>query len=515
MSVAARIEENTVDNPEIFVGKDVLELLSSSMYVNPLSIFREYVQNAADAIDDAVAFDLLASNDDGLIEINLDHIDRRVIIRDNGKGLANTEFPTRMVSFGASEKRGTDARGLRGVGRLSGLGYVQRLLFRSRTTNDPSVLEAAWDGRVMKRMLASTNHDIDLETIVRESVTVKRIDPEGYPAHFFEVELYKPRRIANDKLLNESEIEFFLAQVCPCPFSPDFSYGRETVKLLAPYGRAGKSYAIHINGSDTPIYRPYRDEVAYSDTKTSSLGKLKSFEIESIDGDVAAVGWLIHHDYQGAIPVSQGVRGLRARVGNIQVGHDRLFSKVFPEERFCSWTIGEVHVLDARVVPNGRRDEFEASTHLDNIIAHLRPLGAEIARECRISSRRRNRIKSFELGADKVYEKLDVIQQGAVSEEYAKSIKAEIGSVLSEMRKAVEFELFEDDERRALRSRLTSIKKAVDAYTKKIEGNILDGLSHRERATYMQIFDLIYECSVNQVAAKSLIDRMLDRLSWS
>ena len=161
-------------------------------------------------------------------------------------------------------------------------------------------------------------------------------------------------------------------------------------------------------------------------------------------------------------------------------------------------------------------DHFiEASTHLDNIIAHLRPIGAEVARECRVSSRRRNRIKSFELGADKVYEKLDVIQQGAVSEKYAKSIKAEIGALLSEMRKAVEFELFEENERRALRSRLTSIEKSVDAYTKKVEGNFLDGLPQQERATYKQVFDLIYECSVNQVAAKSLIDRMLDRLSWS
>ena len=515
MNVAVGFGPSILERPEVFVGKDVLELLSSSMYVNPLSIYREYVQNAADAIDDAVAAGLLTSIDDSLIEINLDHIDRRVIIRDNGKGLANREFPTKMLSFGASEKRGTDARGLRGVGRLSGLGYVQRLVFRSRANRDPSVCEAVWDGRVVKQMLGSTDSDIDLETIVRESVTVKQIDPKGYPAHFFEVELHKPRRIANDKLLNETEIEFFLAQVCPCPFSPDFQHGQEIMKLLAPHGRAGKSYAIHINGSDTPIYRPYRDVVAYSETKTSSLGKLKSFEIESIDGDSAAVGWLIHHDYQGAIPVSQGVRGLRARVGNIQVGHDRLFSKVFPEERFCSWTIGEVHVVDARVVPNGRRDEFEANTHLDNIIAHLRPVGSEVARECRVSSRRRNRIKSFEMGADKVYEKLDVILQGAVSEEYTKSIKAEIGALLTEMYKAVEFELFEDSERSVLRARLASIEKAVDAHTKKVKGNILDALPQRKRTIYKQVFDLIYECSANQVAAKSLIDRMLDRLSWS
>ena len=514
MIEAERANDEGFEEPEIFVGKDVLELLSCSMYVNPLSIFREYVQNATDAIDAAVGLGLLPSINDGLIEINLDHIDRRVVIRDNGNGLSNKDFPTRMLSFGASEKRGTDARGFRGVGRLSGLGYVQQLLFRSRAKGDTKVMEAMWDGRVVKRMLASTDSDTGLRTIVRAAVTLKRLDPEDYPAHFFEVELVKPRRIANDRLLNELEIESFIGQVCPCPFSPEFSFGREVAALLAPHGRAGKSYKIHINGAEEPVCRPYRDAVVYSDTKKSALRNLKSFEIESIDGDIAAVGWLAHHDYQGAIPVSQqGVRGLRARVGNIQVGHDRLFLEIFSEDRFCSWAIGEVHVLDARVVPNGRRDEFESNAHLDNIIAHLRPVGAEIARECRVSSQKRNRLKTFELGADKVYEKLDVIKQGAVSERYAKSIKAEIGTLLSEMRKAADFELFDDDNRGVLRGRLSSIEKAVDAHTTKVDGDILENLPPRKRATYKEVFDLIYECSVNQVAAKSLVDRMFDRLS--
>ena len=388
-----------VERSEIFVGKDVLELLSSSMYVNPLSIFREYVQNATDAIDDAVDLGLLPSTCDGLIEINLDHIDRRVVIRDNGKGLSNKDFQRRMLCFGASDKRGTGARGFRGVGRLSGLGYVQQLLFRSRAVGDAKVMEAKWDGHVVKRMLASSNSDAGLTAVVREAVRIKTLSPDDYPAHFFEVELVKPRRIANDRLLNELEIEFFIGQVCPCPFSPEFSFGREIAALLEPHGQAGRSYKIHINGADDPVYRPYRDEVVYSDTKIAALRNFESFKIESIDGDIAAVGWLIHHDYQGAIPVSQGVRGLRARVGNIQIGHDRLLLEIFPEDRFCSWAVGEVHVIDPRVVPNGRRDEFEPNTHLDNIIAHLRPVGAGVARECRISSQKRNRLKTFELGA--------------------------------------------------------------------------------------------------------------------
>ena len=512
---AESIDDDALDEPEIFVGKDVLELLGSSMYVNPLSIFREYIQNATDAIDDAIAAGLLQSINEGRIEINLDHIDRRVVIRDNGIGLGNRVFPSRMLSFGASTKRGTDARGFRGVGRLSGLGYVQQLVFRSRAKGDTKVLEAAWDGRVVKRMLASSDANTDLRTVVREAVTLKRLDPGEYPSHFFEVELIKPRRIANDRLLNEVEIEAFISQVCPCPFSPEFAFGQEIAELLAPHGRAGRTYPIHINDSEFPVYRPYRNEVAYSETKTAALRSLKPFEVRSTDGDIAAVGWLIHHDYQGAIPSAQGVRGLRARVGNIQVGHDRIFLEIFPEDRFCSWCIGEVHVLDARVVPNGRRDEFESNTHLDNIVAHLRPLGAEVGRECRVSSQKRNRLKNFELAADKVYEKLGVLKQGAISERYAKSIKAETGTLLSEMRKASDFDLFENEDRRTLRSQLRRIEKAVDAQTTKADGDIFSNLPTRKRAIYKEVFDLIYDCSVNQVAAKSLIDRMLDRLSRS
>ena len=49
----------------------------------------------------------------------------------------------------------------------------------------------------------------------------------------------------------------------------------------------------------------------------------------------------------------------------------------------------------------------------------------------------------------------------------------------------------------------------------KAEGDIFESLPASKRATYKEVFDLIYDCSVNQVAAKSLIDRMLDRLSRS
>src|SRR5216683_1108027 len=91
---------------EIVIGKDILELLSSSMYVDPMTIYREYIQNSADAIDQARS----VSPDVGRIEIFVDPAFRTIRIRDNGIGVPSGDFIRRLMSFGASKKRGTSAR---------------------------------------------------------------------------------------------------------------------------------------------------------------------------------------------------------------------------------------------------------------------------------------------------------------------------------------------------------------------------------------------------------------------
>lgn len=101
---------------------------------------------------------------------------------------------------------------------------------------------------------------------------------------------------------------------------------------------------------------------------------------------------------------------------------------------------------------------------------------------------------------------------------YAKTIKAETGSLLSEMGKVTEFDLFDDQEKGVLRNQLRKIEKEVDTkevdtQAIKADGDVLESLPKHKRATYKEVVDLIYDCSVNQVAARSLIDRILDRLS--
>ena len=85
-----------------------------------------------------------------------------------------------MLSLGASGKRGTDARGFRGWERLSGLGYVQKLIFRSRSAGDDKVHEASWDGRTIKGILSTETETNDLKSIVSEAIELKSLEPEGY-----------------------------------------------------------------------------------------------------------------------------------------------------------------------------------------------------------------------------------------------------------------------------------------------------------------------------------------------
>lgn len=113
-------------------------------------------------------------------------------------------------------------------------------------------------------------------------------------------------------------------------------------------------------------------------------------EFADVDGGVGAVGWIGHHDYVRSLPPALGVRGLRARYGDIQVGKSNLFEDSFKEVRFNGWTVGELHILDRRIVPNARRDNFEINHHYYNLLVQLGPLAAKITQRCRSASVARN-----------------------------------------------------------------------------------------------------------------------------
>ena len=76
---------------EYVFGAHILESLTTGMYRDSRTIYREYVQNSCDAIDAAIKAALLQEGE-GRIDIDIDATARRITITDNGTGIKSTDF---------------------------------------------------------------------------------------------------------------------------------------------------------------------------------------------------------------------------------------------------------------------------------------------------------------------------------------------------------------------------------------------------------------------------------------
>ena len=497
-----------------YIGKDILELLSISMYVDPLVVFREYIQNATDAIDEACGKGLLPSESAGNIHISLSQKDRSIVILDNGCGINNADFEALMLSFGASLKRGKQARGFRGVGRFSGLAFCQNLIFRTKVESEDVVSQIEWDGRKFRDILQDESASQGLEELVSAVATVTTYNSKRKKDHFFEVELQKVVRTKNDMLLDEGRIERYLAQTSPVPYSEEFTHKSAIQSFLGAHGIM-PGYSINLTSDhedDRNIFRPYLDEFSISDTVTDTISGIQKFSLEGVHDGASAIGWIFEHNYKGVIPRASNIRGIRVRQGNIQIGDDAILAETFPEVRFNSWSMGEVHILDRKISPNGRRDNFVHSVHWLGVQNKFSPIAKNIAKECRRSSSERNIVKHFYSEENKARHIITLIKQGALSKARLKEQNDDLVLYLLSLEKATRAPKLTD----SVRSRLIVRYKKIQSCLKRInirpriDGDFIESLPRSKRPVFREVFDLVYECSSNKVIAKALLDKIME-----
>ena len=413
LAVPAKI--SAIDE-DVVVGKDVLELVAGAMYADPLTVYREYIQNAADAIDEARGAGLLASGDTPQVQITFDHANRTVRIRDIGVGVSNVDFVRRLTAVGASRKRGAKQRGFRGVGRLSGLGYCQELVFRSRAKGDAKIKELSWDGRALREKLRDPAFTGGLGDLIRTIARVTTHSDDGtFPAHFFEVEMKRVVRIKNDLLMNEDEVRGYLSQVAPVPFHPGFKFGTSIRGWLAEQG-VSEPISIELNDDQGVVYHRITDHVEAGRQASVDFSGADFRTLKNSGGEVLAVGWLLEHSYLGAMPRGSRQGGIRLRTGDVQVGDASVLAPLFVEQRFGSWAVGELHVVHPKIVPNGRRDEFEHSAAYSELQDELKRLTTEIAQTIRSRSEARQREKRLAASFASAETWLDIAARGKLHE---------------------------------------------------------------------------------------------------
>ena len=373
------------------------------MYDDPLVIYREYIQNSADAIGNDTA---------GRVCIHTDPYGLGVRIRDNGPGLSQRGANRALLPVARSEKRRGPDRGFRGMGRLAGLAFAETVTFLTRTRGDALVSQVIWSGSRLRNAILRTE---EFDAAIAGCVSVGAISGSGYPDHFFEVQITNVGRHAANVLLNRQVVRKYIAEVCPVPFASSFPFAADTEQILGERN-ALPTLEILVDDDPTPVTRRHGGVVHYSGSRTSSFSELEAIQISTADGSgTAAVGWVAHSSYLGAIPTDAGIRGIRAREGNMQIGDEGVFDSLFPEERFNRWCVGEIHILDSRIVPNGRRDYFEPGPHTRNLENQLAAVLHSVAARCRRASSRRNRVRRMELAMQRVEEAYELAASGYLS----------------------------------------------------------------------------------------------------
>lgn len=346
------------------VGKNFLENLTVGMYENSFTVYREFVQNAADSIDKAVKVGLLKSNNEAFIDIHIEYNKRKISVYDNACGISMYDFKKKMTDVADSDKDRDIEKGFRGIGRLAGLGYCDKLIFRTTAQGENKESVITWDGIKLKKIVDDPEQHPSSEELIETitEITDNSAEPEE---HFFEV-IMENVIFESDDLLDEQQVIKYLQAVAPVPYANYFIFSSKIQKFAEDNEFHIDEYVVTVNGNQ--IYKPYRTKLYEGSSDSKKVyDDISDVEFKIFaDGSGKPIAWLWFGitKFEKQIPVVNEMRCIRLRKENIQIGDESTigYPKFFKEQRGNSYFIGEIFAIDNNLIPNARRDYFNPNS---------------------------------------------------------------------------------------------------------------------------------------------------------
>jgi molecular chaperone HtpG len=397
------------------IGSFIINILTTGMYPEPMDALREYVQNSYDAIRRAEKTGLLKPNH-GRVRIIIDNDRNEVVIWDNGVGVAAAEARSRLMDIGSSKKILGDDAGFRGIGRLAGLAYADKVVFRSSADSEVTATEMTFDAAAIRKNISPGNRQLESAVQLVERLTKLRQTECKAEDHFFEVRL-----IGVDKdacpFLEPDPVTTYLRQVAPVEFDTHkFPYAMPFVNphLEAFGARRTIKVVVEVkNRDEEEITKPYK---TYHHAGTKRDNKMHVVGIEKFADPAIPpkwVGWLSQTKELPGVIGDEEIRGLRFRVNNILIGDHNTMSRIFGKlaksnTRFNGYFSGEIHILHPDVIPNARRDYFEDTPTWRVVENELMELARILGKRVRDNEQARNRPTSaVEREVDQTIEEVD------------------------------------------------------------------------------------------------------------
>lgn len=333
------------------IGKNVIETLTMGMYEDPRFIFREYIQNSADAIDSAVKLKIFKSPDEGNIFVTIDPKRRKIVIEDNATGIESKKAQYQLTDVANSTKDKNIYKGFRGIGRLGGLGYCNKLTFETSFAGEKVKSKVVFDAKRLRQIIDNAKAKVSAAELV-SVITEFSKELEEEITHYFKVTM---ETVTNDDLLDIHKITNYMSMVAPLPYSDQFQFKNEIHTLAKAADVKIDIYNVSINGH--PVYKGYKNKI-YKKTKVvDEIIAIQQFE-ERIEKELLYWGWFGVTNKMNQITDDNLERGIRLRKGNIQIGLENRLDPFHKNPNGNKYFVGEIFAVHKGLIPNARRDFF-------------------------------------------------------------------------------------------------------------------------------------------------------------
>lgn len=507
-------------------GANILENLTTGMYQDSRTIYREYIQNACDSIDEAIRSEILTEVD-AEIKITIDRQNRKIVIEDNAMGIPDEKFESILGNIADSEKRIGVNRGFRGIGRLCGLAYCKTLRFVSKFKGESRERSMTCDAKKMRDLIYENNlngKQYSAQQVLDWINEFGHRRAENPDAHFFRVELEQINP-ENMDLLDIDKVREYLSFVAPVDYQPNFQFQDEIKNHASELGFKIETYQITINGE--PIFKNYQTRFK---TKLST-DEVFGVEFENFidaQGEFLAWMWWGKSNLKGVISAKDNppMRGLRLRAGNIQIGDEGTLKKFFTEDRGTTYFIGEVFIVSKDLIPNSQRDYLNENptrinferlmtlTFHNRLTKIYRAASVIRSNQKKIEKSKRARREFDEMKAqgkfiseDHLREEEEKLEQKQIDAEKAAESLEKFQRSLDEQPSIIE-EIFQNAEEEIIESEQPAIE--IPAEEKKFfREEKLQHLPEHDREMLKKIFEIIRN-STPEETSTMLIDKIED-----
>lgn len=495
---------------EVQVGKYTLESLTTGMYSDPKIVYREYIQNSVDSLENAVQKGIIEQSS-MRIDIIVSEENSRISIRDNGTGIKSSEVQATLMNVGNSKKRNANNRGFRGIGRLGGMSYCDTLVFSTSYEGENCRSIISFDCKKLKKLLVPGQYeDLSLSDVLGEITTIE-VQPEKPEKHYFVVEMENVS--GSSDLLNIDAVKSYISQVAPVSYQTRrFIYISQLKEYLSNKGYSLEEFPIFVGEEEMdlePVYKPNKSKFRADRNKKTvdEISTMEYFDV-TIDGKLYALGWYGNCGWYGFLS-DRELSGFRVRKGNILIGDSRTLNGIFRESRFNGWTQGEIFIVTDELVPNARRDDFEQNEAYYQLIGALsNGVAIDITRAIREASQTRNdpSVKVLKEVDKKIYEANVIVSEGFNSSLDKDKLVEELETTVEKLKKTKVKD--EDSSRKEeLRQKLEdAVEQVVSSNNYKIN-KISSGIDKKSKNVLKTVSDIL-----SKKLSKFLVDEIIEEI---